>query len=180
MKHFVAMVLVIGALCIPVRAEFLMSTCAVADLDNAYNRARAVFLGEVTDIVETVYPNQTARGQERAFSIRFKVEKAWKGVFTSTFEVLSSYGEDAGPLGFPLMRKGQRYVVYADPIFVGYGKYDPHHTAISGCSRTASVSNTSKRFVVRLDSFDRTNGAADVRILDWRYPPLTFSTSSVQ
>jgi hypothetical protein len=37
---------------------------------------------------------------------------------------------------------------------------------------SAQVANFAFQFLDLL--FDRTNGAADLRILDWRYPPLKF------
>lgn len=150
----------------------LASTCLIPDVPKAYEQAQAVFLGEVIEIVEPLNSRQAAPLSSRLFRIKFKVERAWKGVFTSTFEVLSSHGE--GSFGFPRVRKGERYVVYADPLFEK-GAYNSHHTIISSCNRTALVSNSQPRHGLRLDkTFDRTNGDADLKILDWRYPPLKF------
>ena len=176
MKLLVATVLMLAAICGPARAEFVSSRfCVAPDVNSAYQRARYVFLGEVTEVVEPVDRKRTAPLSKQLFTIKFKVEKAWKGVFTSTFEVLSAYGERPGPFPYPEATKGQRYVVYADQLLLPNGTHDPQTIVFSGCSRTALVTESTRRFVIRLDeTFDWMNGAADVKILDWKYPPLIF------
>lgn len=172
MKQLIAAVLIAGAICVAPRSS-RASTCVIPDVHKAYERARAVFLGEVVGMAAPINPEASPRSSDRLFKIRFKVHRAWKGVFSSTFEVFSS----DGPAHFGLYEGGnaKKYIVYADPL-IDNGVYPPHKTAISRCSRTALVLESDKRSGLRLDQiFDRTNGAADVKILDWRYPPLTFS-----
>ena len=172
MKRLVAAVLIAGAICV-VPQSSRASSCIIPDVTKAYQQARAVFLGEVVGVVEPLPSEASAPVSSRLFKIRFKVERAWKGVFSSTFEVLSS--QSGGSFGLYLGRNPKKYIVYADPLFEN-GVYHPHKTVISHCGRTASVSESEKRSSIRLgDTFDRTNGIADVNILDWRYPPLTFS-----
>lgn len=169
--------MMLAATFVPARAELVMSSrsCVAPDVTNAYQRARYVFLGEVTEVVEPVDRKRTAPLSKQLFTIKFKVEKAWKGVFTATFEVLSGYGDRPGPFPFPEAARGQRYIVYASPLALPNGTYDPQTIMFSGCSRTALVTASETRSVIRLDeTFDRMNGAADVKILDWKYPPLIF------
>jgi hypothetical protein len=170
MKRLVIAVLVAGSILAHARSN-LASTCIIPEVPKAYEQARAVFLGEVEEIIEPVKSNEALPLSRRLFTIRFRVEKAWKGVFTSSFEVLSSQGE--GNFGFPQVRKGERYVVYADPLLEN-GVAHPHKTIVSACNRTAGVSNSQARHGFQLsDTFDRTN-SVDEKILDWRYPPLMF------
>ncbi len=51
MKRLVAAVLIAGAICVVPRSS-MGSTCVIPDVTKAYERARAVFLGEVIGIVE--------------------------------------------------------------------------------------------------------------------------------
>ena len=172
MKQLIAAALIAGAICVAPRSS-RASTCVIPDVSKAYEQARAVFLGELIGVVEPLTSEPSAPMSSRLFTIRFKVEKSWKGVFSSTFEVLSSHG--GGAFGFYDPGDAKKYIVYADPL-IEKGANHPHKTIISWCSRTALVSDSDKRSRIRLDQvFDRTNGAADVKILDWRYPPLTFS-----
>lgn len=170
MKHFVTAVLIAGTIFIVPRSS-MASSCIMPDVNKAYENARAVFLGEIMEIVEPLNREASPRSSDRLFRIRFKVHRAWKGVFSSTFEVFSP----DGPAYFGLYEGGnaKKYIVYADPLIENV--YPPHKTAISRCSRTASVLESDKRSSLPLaKTLHRTSGIADVRVLDSRYPPLTF------
>ncbi|HEY0727516.1 MAG TPA: hypothetical protein VGD38_05550 [Pyrinomonadaceae bacterium] len=64
------------------------------------------------------------------------MEKSWKGAtFVEEFSVLSAHGANEC-FAFPKVKKGERYLVYADP----FSKDDTGRTEwiiISSCSRTA-------------------------------------------
>lgn len=171
MKQLVATVMVVVVVVLVAARSSRASSCIIPEVSEAYKQARAVFVGEVAEVIKSPDFDETSP-RKHLFIITFKVEKAWKGVFTSTFDVLSSQGE--GAFGFPFVRKAEKYLVYGEP-FSENGAYDPVKTIISRCSRTALVSRSEKPAGIRLDrTFDRTNGAADLKILDWRYPPLRF------
>jgi hypothetical protein len=87
--------------------------CVLPELADAYTQSKAVFLGEVTDVLAPTSKNETATISERLYTIKFKVKKSWKGVAsgTSEFSVLSAQGD--GCLAFPAVTKGQLVLVYA-------------------------------------------------------------------
>ena len=113
MKRLLLTILAVGCLgasASPACACF----CVIPELPDAYDQARAVFLGEVVDIIEPKSSNESAPTADRLFKIRFKIHRAWKGIAARTreFSVLSAQGY--GCFDFPPVRKGERYLVYAD------------------------------------------------------------------
>ena len=132
--------------------------CVTPEVPEAFKQANAVFLGEVVDIVEPKIGG-TSKIQDRLFTIKFKVEKFWKGMSPRTreFSVLSAQG-GFRCFAFPPMIKGQRYLVYANPA---YGA--EHWSVVTSCSRT-----TVFRFALdpRLMNPDAIDPFADMRMLD--------------
>jgi hypothetical protein len=172
MKRFVVTAVLIAVASSVVPRSSKASSCIIPDVTKAYEQARAAFLGEVIEVVQPLNPEASPRSSDRLFKIRFKVHRAWKGVFSSTFEVFSY----DGPAYFGLYEGGnaKKYIVYADPL-IENGVYPPHKIAISRCSRTALVSESDKRSSLPLaETLHPRSGIADVKVLDWRYPPLTF------
>src|SRR5260370_12391360 len=79
MKHFLLIALVLGCV-LGGTSRAYACWCVRPEVPDALKRANAVFLGEVLDIVEPKTANDDAPIQDRFFTIKFKIEKSWKGV----------------------------------------------------------------------------------------------------
>ncbi len=104
-------------------------------MHEALDYASNVFLGEVIDIVEPPTSAETAPLPGRFFTLKFKVVRSWKGVAFGSREisVLSAQGR-YGCFAYPPVRKGERYLVYADPASGG-----KDWSIITNCNRTTVV-----------------------------------------
>lgn len=112
--------------------------CIIPEFPNAFKQAHAVFVGEVVEIIPPEARNYREPRLGRAYTIEFKVEKAWKGVRTGkTFRVESDHG--ATVIAFPVVHLGEKYLVFADPIYFG-GVPQKKWSVISACNRTKLVS----------------------------------------
>lgn len=93
--------------------SFYACSCVMPEVPQAFSEARAVFIGEVVDIVEPRTNNPRAPVADRLYAIRFKVERSWKGLSNQEVVVLSDQGR-AGCFSWGSFVKGQRYLVYAE------------------------------------------------------------------
>src|SRR6266849_5357295 len=55
-------------------------SCLTPEVPEALKQAKAVFLGEVIDIVEPKTSNEAAPLPGRFFTIKFKIQRSWKGI----------------------------------------------------------------------------------------------------
>jgi hypothetical protein len=166
-------ILVTVAICLlaPFATTSYACFCLVPDVPQALENAQAVFVGEVVDIVEPRTSDEDAPLPGRFFTIKFKVEKSWKGVpFGATeFELLSGQGK-SGCFDFPPVRKGERYLVYA-----GQAKaIEKDWIILAGCGNRTSL------IEFHLGGFgDEINAYHDMKQLDLQlYPFLKSSRSS--
>lgn len=88
-------------------------SCVTPEVSKAFREARAVFVGEVIEIVEPHSNDPKAPLTDRLYAIRFKVERSWKGVTSQEISVLSDQGR-AGCFSWGPFRKGNKYLVYAE------------------------------------------------------------------
>jgi hypothetical protein len=115
--------------------------CVKAEVSEAYDVAEAVFIGEVTKIVAPRTDDPTALLSERLFTIKFKVERSWKGAgFLDTIipeiSVLSDQGR-SGCFSWGPFLEGRKYLVYAIQT-------DGENLAVLfSCNRTASLGDVS-------------------------------------
>ena len=117
MKRIVLMILAFGCLVVsPPRAHACF--CVTPEVPDALKRAKAVFLGEVIDIIEPKATDENAPLPDRFFIIKFKIQRSWKGVGAGTreFSILSANGH-YGCFAFPPVAKGETYLVHADPAY---------------------------------------------------------------
>lgn len=111
-------------------------TCIVPEVDDALKQADAVFVGKVKEIIEPKTSETASAAEHKFYTIKFEVEKSWKGAtFVEEFSVLSAHGANEC-FAFPKVKKGERYLVYADP-FLQDGIRQQGWTIVTGCSRTA-------------------------------------------
>ena len=63
------------------------SYCSVPDVPKGLDRADAVFVGEVLEVIEPRTTEEDAPPPGRFFVIRFKVERSWKGATSGQINV---------------------------------------------------------------------------------------------
>ncbi len=69
--------LAVFAICAP---KSYACFCLTAEVPEAYDEAKVVFIGEVTEIVAPRTDDPTALLADHLFTVKFKVEESWKGV----------------------------------------------------------------------------------------------------
>ena len=89
------------------------------DFFGAYERSRAVFLGEVVKIDKPLTTEVEAPLKDRLHKVTFKVEFSWKGagfreVGLHDFVVLSDQGKASDCFSWGKFVEGEKYLVYAD------------------------------------------------------------------
>ena len=110
-------------------------SCATGDPPFEFNRAKAVFIGQMLDGTETLSMKDGKSHSIEAGAVRFTVEEVFKGGVANetTIEIASMSGTSCGPYG---LKRGERYIVYA------YGNEKDEKTLYSGvCTRTGLVSS---------------------------------------
>ncbi len=140
--------------------------CGVPDVLKGVDRAKFVFVGEVTQIVPPRTNDKNAPLPGRLYIITFKVEKTWKGLIFHEIQVLSAQG-DYGCLGYPAVREGQRYLVYADPVYDN-DVIQNSWSIITSCNRTARLPNGTQPPAGRFSQSEvnRMDGSADLDTLE--------------
>lgn len=114
--------------------------CVVPEVPDAFRVARAVFVGEVVEIIEPHTDNPKAPLVDRVYSIKFRVERSWKGVNGSTISVLSDQGRGCFSWG-PFL-KGNKYLVYAERQTPGAPT--GNLAVLFSCNRTALLAAASE------------------------------------
>jgi len=134
--------------------------CITPEVHEGFERARAVFQGEVLEIIPPRNTDKDAPFIDRAYTFRFKVERTWKGsFFNETADVYALMGEC---FSLPWLVKGEKYLVYADPV---WGSAKSTDVMIDRCSRTASMSATRTEFRLFRPPLDQ-NAESDIRALN--------------
>lgn len=137
MKQLIKVILLISVVTLFAPAAY-GCFCVMPEVPDAFQKARAVFLGEVVEIAEPITSDVKAPPSERFFRIKFKVKRSWKGVPLGAreFTVLAGQGR-FGCFDFTVV-EGLTYLVYADPVYA-----DPvpseNWSLISFCNRTSVV-----------------------------------------
>ena len=112
MKHLI-LVFCVGWLFSLSAPNSYACSCVMPEVPQAFREARAVFVGEVIEIVEPRSDDPKAPLADRLYAIRFKVERSWKGVTSQEISVLSDQGR-AGCFSWGPFLKGKKYLVYAE------------------------------------------------------------------
>lgn len=135
----IALVVVVFLLGSPVA---MACYCLTPEVHEGFERARAVFQGEVTEVIPPRNTAQDAPFTERAHTIRFKVERTWKGLSFVEAEV---YALRDGCFSLPPLVKGEKYIVYAEPVLDSPQSAD---FMINACNRTVSMSAPRTEFLL--------------------------------
>ena len=97
----------------------LASFVLLSDFSEAYDRADAVFIGEVTEVKKPISSAPSASCADRLYRVTFKVEYSWKGAGFQEFGaprlvVLSDQGMDGEWVSWGSFSEGSKYLVYAE------------------------------------------------------------------
>ncbi len=97
----------------------LASFVLLSDVSEAYDRADAVFIGEVTEVKKPISSAPTASCADRLYRVTFKVEYSWKGAGFQEFGtprlvVLSDQRMDGEWFSWGSFSEGSKYLVYAE------------------------------------------------------------------
>lgn len=112
------------------------------EVPKAVEQASAVFIGEVSEIIEPVSKDKKAP-TGHFYVIKFKVEKSWKGVtFFREISVLSAHGADEC-FAYPAVHKGEKYLVFADPYYSNGVLLKPW-SIITSCNRTKLLADAAE------------------------------------
>lgn len=129
--------------------------CIPPSVQASYDNSKAVFVGEVLEVIPPQTTDPRAGFVDVAHTIKFRVEKSWKGVFFTDTSVMTRL--DSCPALNP--KKGDRYLVFARAVYPN----DPSHSelATGPCDRTALLSEISTANIVY-----RNQAADDIRTLN--------------
>lgn len=132
MKHVILVFLVViylGVCASPAQACF----CILPEVSDSFRDARSVFLGKTIQIDEPKTRDGNAPIAERAYTIRFKIIRSWKGVPSSASEFSVLWLTNCYEC-LPLPNMNRNYLVFADPL-------DGSKTSslVAMCNRTVVV-----------------------------------------
>lgn len=134
-------------------------SCVVPEVQQAFEQARMVFVGEVMEIVPPRSTDKDALFADRVHSITFRVETTWKGLFSTEAKVFAPMGDC---FSIQPLRVGEKYLVYATPVVTSGNRND---VMINGCNRTARILTSPPTSHFFSDLFGR-DTAKDIRILN--------------
>ena len=147
MKQMLSMVLAFGCMVAsPLRAHSCF--CITPELSESFKQSRAVFLGEVLDIVKPKTSSNDAPLVDRAFTIKFKILQTWKGPFSAAELNILWLTNCYECLDLPQPKN--RYLVFADPVS-GSATWG----IVASCNRTEVVDDDSKIRLMNPDAIDR-------------------------
>lgn len=112
------------------------------DVPQAFDRARAVFIGEVVKIAKPLTAEPDAPMVDRFYRVTFKVEYSWKGAGFREFGVtelvvLSNQGRGGSCSSWGSFSEGRKYLVYAEETA-------ENNLVVQPGNRTAYLSNASE------------------------------------
>jgi hypothetical protein len=116
--------------------------CLTPEVPDGFRAARAVFVGEVVEIVAPRTDNPKAPLADQLYRIRFKVERAWKGVKSAEIIVVSDQGR-AGCFSWGPFLEGEKYLVYGERR-VRSGAHSRNLAVLFSCNRTALVADAAE------------------------------------
>jgi hypothetical protein len=132
MKQILVACLVVASLgvCAP-RAQACF--CLLPELSDSFKSARSVFLGQTIRIDEQKTLDQNASIADRAFTVKFKIIRSWKGVPSATSELNILWLTNCYEC-LPLPNMNENYLVFADPV-----RGSKTWSLVAMCNRTVVV-----------------------------------------
>ena len=143
-----------------------LNCLASPDVSDSFDRAAAVFIGEVTEIKKPISSDPSAPLTDRLHKVSFKVEYSWKGAGFQEFGtlsllVLSDLGFNDDCLGncwcfsWGSFLEGRKYLVFAeetaekDPVVRWYSQTAPLDKASEDLKELQKMSSPFYRFRVK-------------------------------
>lgn len=118
------------ALCVaPARACF----CIIPEVSQSFRDARSVFLGQTIQIDEPKTHDENALIADRAYTVRFKITRSWKGVPASASEFTVLWLTNCYEC-LPLPKMNENYLVFATPL-----RGSRSLSLVAMCNRTVGV-----------------------------------------
>ena len=131
----------VGCLLLFFRTETYACSCAIPEIPEAVESAKAVFAGFVTDIIEPRTKDPKAPWADRLYLVKFKVGTSWKGKVAREVTILSDQAR-AGCFSWGSFAKGVSYLVYAEPRVPGAPRKSL--AVLFVCNRTTLLSKATK------------------------------------
>src|SRR3954469_23277683 len=126
--------------------------CFVPDVHKSFDKATDVFVGIVTEIKPPHSTSEKSSLSERLFTIKFKIEKSWKGSVSTEISVLADQGW-LGCFSYHTVYVGEKYLVYADS-FPSDEKDLKGFVTINLCNRTGLIGEQLTRSPYGYESSD--------------------------
>lgn len=142
MKKGLFITCLIGCLFLLSGSDAQACFCITPEVAHAFREARSVFSGEVIEIIEPRVNKSDAPLTDRLYSIRFKVEKLWKGATAQEIVVLSDQGR-AGCFSWGPFEKGKKYLVYAERRTPA-GARTKNLVVLFSCNRTSLLDSATQ------------------------------------
>jgi hypothetical protein len=159
----IGLITVCLTLFVSARALPAPSSCLIPEVAQGFAQAKAVFIGEVEEIIPPRSDSADGEFFDRAHLIKFKVERSWKGGMFGPVTAWALQGDKIFAL--PPIRKGERYLVYADAVDVNEAPTD--QLMLSACNRTALLPlNAKPQKRIMEPAVNRENGTNDIAALD--------------
>jgi hypothetical protein len=154
MKHLLVALLVLASLAV-YPASSRACFCILPELEDSFRESRSVFLGETIQITEPRTLDRDAPAVERAYTIKFKIVRSWKGVPFAASEFSILWLTNCYEC-LPLPRMNETYLVFATPL-----SEKGTWSLVTTCNRTVGVRKDSNLTNPSLDP-DRAIRALDV------------------
>ena len=139
------------------------SSCLIPEVAQGFEQAKAVFIGEVEEIIPPRSDNADGEFFDRAHIVKFKIERSWKGTPFGSVTVWAIQGDKIFAL--PRFSKGERYLVYAEAVMAKEVATD--QLLVNACNRTALLPLKAKpQKRIMEPAVNRENGANDIAALD--------------
>jgi hypothetical protein len=136
MRRITLTVLIVGMFVISANSTYAC-WCRMPDVRESFDYADAVFAGEVIDIVEPQTADEKASVSELFYTIKFKVEKSWKGTSSQEITVFSRNSKK-NCFSYPEVFLGEKYLIYANTAYEN-GAYMKGLLVISGCGNRTGI-----------------------------------------
>ena len=136
MKHVLAVVLVVTSFGLGT-SDTKACFCLLPELSDSYKEARSVFLGQTMRIDKPRTLDANAPIAERAFTIKFKIIRSWKGVPAAASEFSVLWLTNCYEcLDLPNMN--EKYLVFADRL-----RDNQTWSLVGMCNRTVGARSDS-------------------------------------
>ena len=137
MKHIISAAFLMMVFALSVMDTYACS-CSMPEVAQSFDDAHAVFIGEVSKIIEPRINDPKAPLSDRLYAVTFKVEKSWKGISSFLQEVAILSNQARFVCAWGSFVKGEKYLVYAVET------QEKDLAVMFTCNRTASLADAAE------------------------------------